>query len=262
MVQGRYWLLTIPGHQFMPYLPPGVSYLKGQLELGAGGFLHWQLLVLFSRSVRLAKVRDTFGPFHAELSRSDAADTYVWKDETRVEGTKFEIGKRPFKRQSARDWETIRDSAKSGAIDAIDPSVFVCHYRSLRQIASDYADPVAIVREVYVFWGRTGSGKSRRAWDEAGMDAYSKDPRSKFWCGYRGHRHVVVDEFRGGIDVSHMLRWTDRYPCHVELKGSSAPLLATKIWITSNLNPTMWYPDLDPETLAALLRRLSIVHFE
>lgn len=81
-------------------------------------------------------------------------------------------------------------------------------------------------RKVYVFWGPTGTGKSRRAWDEAGPDAYPKDPRSKFWDGYNGHSNVVLDEFRGAIDVSHLLRWFDRYPVLVEVKGSSRILSA------------------------------------
>jgi len=53
-------------------------------------------------------------------------------------------------------------------------------------------------RTVFVFWGVTGSGKSHRAWSEAGVDAYSKCPRSKFWDGYQDQSNVVVDEFRGG----------------------------------------------------------------
>jgi len=113
-----------------------------------------------------------------------------------------------------------------------------------------------------VFWGRTGTGKSRRAWEEAGLSAYSKDPLSKFWCGYNGQEDVVVDEFRGGISISHLLRWLDRYPVNVEIKGSSVPLRARRLWITSNLNPIYWYPDLDGETRDALLRRLIITQFE
>lgn len=77
-----------------------------------------------------------------------------------------------------------------------------------------------------------------------------------------GEPHIIIDEFRGGIDISHMLRWLDRYPVRVELKGSSAPLKATKIWITSNLHPLNWYPDLDHETKQALLRRVEITEFE
>lgn len=134
-------------------------------------------------------------------------------------------------------------------------------YHTLRRICGDYSRPVAMERIVHVFWGSTGTGKSRRAWQEAGLEAYPKDPRTKFWCGYQGEEHVVVDEFRGGIDISHILRWLDRYPVVVETKGSSVCLRAKVIWITSNLDPRLWYPELDQATNDALIRRLNITHF-
>lgn len=133
---------------------------------------------------------------------------------------------------------------------------------SLKEIAKDHMRPMAMERRVFVFWGRTGTGKSRRAWEEAGMDAYSKDPRTKFWDGYRGERKVVIDEFRGSIDIAHILRWFDRYPVCVETKGSGYPLCAETIWITSNLPPWMWYPELDAGTRDALERRLIVEEFE
>lgn len=134
------------------------------------------------------------------------------------------------------------------------------HYGNLRRIAMDNLQAIAMEREVIVLWGSTGVGKSRRAWEEAGLDAYPKDPRTKFWDGYRSQKHVVVDEFRGGIDIAHLLRWCDRYPVNVEIKGAAVTLKAEKIWITSNLPPERWYPDLDAETMAALLRRLTVIH--
>ena len=200
-------MLTVPQHQFVPYLPPGVAYLRGQLETGEGGFIHWQLLVVFERSVRLGKVREVFGPFHAELTRSEAALEYVWKEDTRVAGTQFEMGALKHKRNSKRDWDSIWDLAKQGQFEDIDKSVMVCHYRAIKSIRQDYLSPSPMERSVVVFWGATGTGKSRRAWDEAGVSAYPKDPRSKFWDGYTGQEHVVIDEFRGSIDVAHLLRW-------------------------------------------------------
>lgn len=112
-----------------------------------------------------------------------------------------------------------------------------------------------------MYWGVTGAGKSRRAWDEAGLNAYPKDPRTKFWDGYRNHENVVIDEFRGDIDIAHLLRWFDRYPVIVECKGSSIVLSAKKIWITSNLDPRQWFPNTDQATIDALMRRLTITHF-
>jgi len=254
-------MLTIPSSQFTPYLPPQCSFITGQLELGEGGFLHWQVLVAFRKKTSLRVCRTVFGACHAELSRSEAALAYVLKEETRVEGTGFELGAKPFRRNSKTDWEAVWTAAQSGDLSAIPASVRVLSYNALRSIASDFEQCPAIIRECFVFWGATGTGKSRKAWNDAGMDSYAKDPRTKFWCGYQHQKHVIIDEFRGSIDISHLLRWLDRYPVRVEIKGSSRPLLAEKIWITSNLDPRQWYPDLDAETLAALLRRLNITRF-
>jgi len=259
--QGVYWILTLPHAAYVPYLPPCCSWIKGQLETGEGGFLHWQVLVAFRQKASLAVVRGTFGPYHAELSRSSAANDYVWKDDTRVPGTQFELGVQPFNRNKPRDWDAIWDAALSGDLAAIPASVRVQSYRTIRAIGADFAKPVGMVRACHVFWGPTGTGKSRAAWEAAGLDAYAKDPRSKFWCGYAGQAHVVLDEFRGGIDIGHMLRWLDRYPVCVEVKGSSRPFCASTIWITSNLHPRDWYPDLDAATVDALMRRLQVTQF-
>jgi len=261
MSVGRYWILTIPHNEYTPYLPRELSYVRGQLELGANGFLHWQLVAAWPKNVRLSAVRKQFGPFHAELTKSDAALAYVWKEDTRIPNTQFELGELAFKRNSKRDWDQIWESAKSGNITAIDAATRVQHYKTLKQIKADHLAPAAIERTVHVFWGPTGTGKSRRAWDEAGITAYPKDPRTKFWDGYQGHVNVVMDEFRGAIDISHLLRWFDRYPVIVEVKGSSTVLMATTIWITSNLDPRDWFAGIDVATRDALLRRLTITHF-
>lgn len=196
-----------------------------------------------------------------EPSRSAAAEAYVHKDQTR-DGDPFEFGQKPFNRNRGTDWERVKELAQRGQLDLVPADVFVRYYRTLTFIAADHAEPIALEKTVYVFYGRTGTGKSRRAWDEAGPLAYAKDPRSKFWCGYRTHEHVVIDEFRGGIDISHMLRWLDRYPVNIEIKGGSRPLMARKIWITSNLHPMNWYDDIDLETRNALIRRLEITQFQ
>lgn len=258
--QARYWLLTIPHANFLPYLPPTVSYIRGQLEQGENtGYLHWQIIVHFSKKVRLRRIRELFGETcHAETTRSEAAEEYVWKDDTRIANTQFELGKLPINRGKDHDWGAIKEAAICGRLDDIPADVFVRNYNALTRISADFARPIPQEREVIVYWGATGVGKSRRAWDEAGMEAYPKDPRSKFWDGYRDHEHVVIDEFRGDIDISHILRWFDRYPVIVEIKGSSKVLKAKKIWITSNLHPTLWYPELDLLTKEALFRRLKI----
>lgn len=260
--QGNWFILTIPHEHFLPYLPPGIRYIRGQLERGTTtDFLHWQLVLYTERKSTITSVRTILGPYHAELTRSAAALSYVWKQDTAIPNTTFELGIFPSKRNVTHDWDRIWTAATRADYGAIPADVRVRHYSTIRKIASDHAVPESLNKEVFVFWGVTGSGKSHRAWNEAGLDAYAKDPRSKWWDGYKGQKHVVIDEFRGTIDIAHMLRWLDKFPCTVEIKGASVPLACTKLWITSNLSPDQWYPDLDAETKRALRRRLKVTHF-
>lgn len=254
-----FWMLTIKHSEFTPYLPPGVNYIKGQLEEGEGGYLHWQIIVGFTSQTRLAGVRKVFGNAHAEPTRSEAADEYVWKESTRVAGTQFVLGQKALRRNNSKDWASIYEAAKRADFEEIPPDVLIRCYGNLCRIASANAQPVGMERTAVCYYGPTGTGKSRRAWEEALESAYPKDPNTKFWCGYRGHENVVIDEFRGLINISNILRWLDRYPVLVEVKGSSVVLNAKRIWLTSNVHPRDWYPNLDPLTVDALLRRMEII---
>lgn len=266
--QGIFWICTFPHHAFTPFLPANVAWIKGQLELGAGGFLHWQVLVAFTSKRSLAQVVGLFGPYHCELSRSEAASIYVWKESTRIEGTQFELGSKPIRLNSSTDWEEVWRNAQGGLLSTIPAFVRVKSYRTLRAIASDYDRPRAMERSCKVFFGPTATGKSRRAWEEAGVDAFIKSSRTKYWCGYQGEENVIIDEFRGDIDITYLLLWLDRYPVRVEIKGSTRCLCARRFWICSNLHPrgsllsnVDWFPLVDHLTYAALERRLEIIDF-
>jgi len=258
----RYYMLTIPEADFTrpETLIEGLIYMKGQLEEGEGGYRHWQMVVVSARKCRASAIKRKFGSTcHVELTRSEAANEYVHKDDTCVDpALRFELGRCPLNRNEKKDWEKIWTSAKRGALEEIPADVRVRSYKTIRQIEKDFMAPVAMERKVRVFWGATGLGKSRRAWYEAGMTAYPKSPTSIYWDGYQNHENVVIDEFRGGINISHVLRWFDRYPVCVECKFGACILSARNVWITSNVNPDQWYPELNSMTTQALLRRLEI----
>lgn len=265
-IQGRYWLATISFAHLptQPILQGDLCYLKGQREVGSGGFEHWQVLAVTSKKVSLSKVK-TFlhSTAHVELSRSEAANEYVWKEDTRVAGTQFEIGQLPLSRARKQDWNAILQSAKRGSFDDIPGDVLVRHYGALKRIRVDNMVPIA--REsvvVNVFYGPTGTGKTRRAHDElGGREYFDKNPLTKWWDGYRGQKLCLIDEFAGRVDIINLLRWLDRYPCTVEVKGFSVPLEAVEFWITSNLSPEEWYPDASAQHKLALRRRLTnVVH--
>lgn len=259
---GKHWMLTIPQHLFTPYLPSGCCYIRGQLEQGEStGYLHWQLYVVFLTNQRLSAVTKQFGTgIHAELTRSAAARDYCWKDDTCVAGTRFELGSLPVRRNNGHDWAAIRQSAARGELESIPDDIFVRYHFQLSAISRMHIRPPAIVRRGIVLHGATGTGKSRSAW-ETHPDAYPKDPRTKWFDGYCGQSTIIIDEFRGDIDISHILRWLDRYPVIVEAKGRALPLLADTIIFTSNLHPRDWFKEIDFPTFEALLRRIKIFEF-
>lgn len=178
-------------------------------------------------------------------------------------GSRFELGSLPICRSRQADWDRVYADAQSGNFDNIPKDILIRNYTSLKRIRVDSSNPP--FRDnitVKVFWGESGVGKTRRAWDEAGdiNNVYIKNPNTKWWDGYRGQTTVIIDEFVGRIDISYILTWCDRYPCNVEVKGFSTPLLATSFYFTSNVDPRDWYTDINPAQKAGLLRRLSIEH--
>lgn len=244
-------------------------FWKGQKEVGENGYEHWQTILYLKNQQRLSYLK-RFLPAeaHCEPTRSAAAEIYVWKEDTKVQGSEFEFGERSLNRNSKKDWEKIFDDASKGNLMEIPADIRFRHYSTIDRIRKDNERPIS--REgiiVNVYYGVTGAGKTHTAFAEAQQtdgDVYIKSGLTKWWDGYRGESKVIIDEFNGKIDITHLLRWFDKYPCTVEIKNSQACLRATRFWITSNKHPDEWYlndTSVNAEQRLALMRRLNNVRF-
>lgn len=112
---------------------------------------------------------------------------------------------------------------------------------------------------VYWYWGRTGTGKTKAAEEEAGPNAYWTGSNLKWWDGYDGHENVIIDDFRDSmLEFALLLRLLDRYPYTIEVKGGTRQFLAKNIWITCSKKPENCYT-MSPEDKAQLLRRITKV---
>ena len=81
----------------------------------------------------------------------------------------------------------------------------------------------------------------------------------QWWQGYNGQTDVIIDDFRGDMCRMHtLLRYLDRYPVQVPIKGSSCWLRATRIIITSCFKPDNVYLK-ERERIEQLLRRITEV---
>nr|AXL64564.1 replication associated protein [Duck associated cyclovirus 1]AXL64566.1 replication associated protein [Duck associated cyclovirus 1] len=197
--------------------------------------------------------------------------------------------------------QMLKDGVRLAQIAADYPSIFVRHHRGLRELslilgvvkprdfktgkwAAARSIPeslsrfranlllkvrwmilslLVLVSEVLVFYGASGTGKSRRAAELCGSESTYYKPRGKWWDGYANQDNVIIDDFYGWLSFDEFLRIADRYPCRVEVKGGFAEFTSKRIIITSNQAPSQWWRGewFKGEQLKALTRRLDVVCF-
>lgn len=101
-------------------------------------------------------------------------------------------------------------------------------------------------RDVYLYFGPSGCGKTTRAkMDVAGNDGYlyEKKGDTKWWCGYEGEDHVLLDEFNGDSygNIEDFNRMTNVGVFQGETKGGQVFVKAEAVHITTNRHPCHWW---------------------
>uniref|UniRef100_UPI004047E072 hypothetical protein n=1 Tax=Polynucleobacter sp. TaxID=2029855 RepID=UPI004047E072 len=107
------------------------------------------------------------------------------------------------------------------------------------------------------YWGPTGSGKTKTAFEEL-QDPYVCTDSAKWWDGYDAHENVIIDDFRENfISFNGLLRLLDRYAYRIECKGGSRQLLAKTIIITTPNHPNETFSKNGDEDIKQLIRRID-----
>lgn len=136
-------------------------------------------------------------------------------------------------------------------------SSFVRYWKGFTEYGNVNGEERTRKTEVYVFYGKTGTGKSFAA--KALMDpkaTYWKQACSKWWDGLgKWHKLVILDEFEGWVEYPIFLELMDENPLKLEIKGGQAPFMAEKLAFTSNVLPSAWYSA--RENLDAFKRRVD-----
>lgn len=102
--------------------------------------------------------------------------------------------------------------------------------------------------KVYIRWGEEDTGKTHWIEKTFGQNSCYGIPKSapKFWGNYDRHSIISLDEFTGYKFTPAEFCWYfDRYPRDVETKGGYALFKPEHVIITSNTDPSDWWPPCD-----------------
>lgn len=203
---------------------------------------------------------------HIEARRGTRHDArkYCYKSDTQIRpcielGTWTEQGERT-------DLEGMYEALKAGAVPAdlmdLNPELYMRYYKAFdrvfQNIQSKNVNKFRPV-DVSIIQGETGASKTRSVIDRYGPEnVYTlegPENGSLWFDGYQKQKILLIDEFYGWMPYSQLLRLTDGYCLRLGVKGSHAYSGWEKIYITSNVHPDKWYPNLFPDGMAPAFER-------
>lgn len=240
---------------------------------------HVQLYAEFARPVRFKHVQTLLNMpnAHCETRKKsrEACVAYCTKQDSRKPdtcpvylGTLAEQPDGSYKtRQGKRtDIHEMVDAIKAGKrqLDVMeqDPDTFVKYHRGMSVVREMYQREAARKPrqlQVTAFIGAPGTGKTRSVYEKHGYEnvftVVACSAQQMWFDGYEGESVLLIDDFKGWIQYSFLLKLLDVYPLRLPVKGTFTHAMWTKVYITSNYPVDQWYQDATLE-LGALRRRI------
>lgn len=274
-----------------------------QLEVGANGTEHFQGYLEFKGKQKMSAVKKLIGENpHMEAANGDKESNlkYCTKEEGRKEGpwtwgTLLEKKNgNQGKRSDLNDFAMMIEEY-GGITDEV-MQAFPGHALQFRRQAKERTEEIVmkLAKEKEKAWwmeqkrlkdaglpyltqrqmkcimlfGPTAVGKTTHVKLETlgmGEDLYEKAGNNKWYPGYAGEKHMLVDEMTTGFcekDIRNFNKMTNLGMNVQEVKGSHVLLDVETAWFTTNKHPLhIWDEVKESGTYKAFIRRFDEVHW-
>lgn len=241
---------------------PSVNRLIGGFEIApTTGTPHIQGCVQFRTVKAFHQVKALLKRAHLDKSGGDwRTNVKYCSKECEVKWAKNHKGGQGERTDWVDGLSAIEEGASFTTIAKEYPALGRCPraYCMVKEEAEKKSAPEWRDVKVTVLWGRTRSGKTRKAME---CDSKFKWHATRGWFdGYEGEKRLVIDEFRDSqISISKLLEYLDGYVLWLPIKGSKTWARWTEVFITSNVNPEKWYTGVDPDSRDALFARFDSI---
>lgn len=235
-------------------------YLVFGRETGESGTPHLQGFVTFAARKTLNSAKTLISQrAHLEPAKGTPkqAATYCKKD-----GDFEEFGVVTGGQGRRSDLSQVAEKIKAGTnirtLADEHPEAILRYGSGINRLRLFYRPTREAPPQIWVFWGPTGVGKTRRVWQFTAATEMWQHPGDRWFDGYDQQPAVLFDDFDGSyFKLSYLLKLLDRYPFQVPVKNGFTWWCPKTIYITSNIEPKDWYPSAHNDHKQALLRRLN-----
>jgi len=217
-------------------------------EIGENGTPHLQGYFHLKARMGFRALKQIFPSIHIEKAKGNAEQN---KKYCSKELDFFELGTCPRTsgQSSKQSWKEILSAAEAGNWDFLKrehPRVWVTMSEKLisKRIPRTVVLEGAVIENEW-WYGSTGTGKSKLAWEKYGAICYQK-MLNKWWDGYDTQPVVVIEEWspKNEVTASALKIWADRYPFTAQIKGGVLQKIRpAKIIVISNYPLYDCFPD-------------------
>lgn len=99
------------------------------------------------------------------------------------------------------------------------------------------------VRDVYVevYYGKTGTGKTRTAYELYPNAYFMHECDIRWWDGYDGNNTIIIDMFDSNMNIEKLLKILNGSPIFLPMKRGCGCAQWNRVIITSFEHPDNWY---------------------